>query len=208
MRSRAVAYTPEFKRLARDFDRLVDYSVTDSPPPPPHAVKIGTIALYQRESGYDVFVESGTHVGSTLDAASRIFRTCHSIELSEDLYLNARHRFRQTANVQLHFGSSDALLPGIVAGLNEPAIIWLDAHFSGDGTAGEGHDPLHGELRSLAQRAAEKHIVLIDDARGLGVSADELRAIANEFGESYHASVLHDSVRIVPKHIPLYGREL
>jgi len=68
-------------------------------------------------------------------------------------------------------------------------------------------DPLDKELEALLKHASKKHIILVDDARGLGVSPQDLKKIISRFGSSYHASILNDSVRIVPKNIPLYGNQ-
>jgi hypothetical protein len=195
----------ELQKLYHD---VLHYVVEGSPAPPPHPVKMATIGLYQKLSGYKVFVETGTLVGETVEAASKLFKECHSIELSEKHHNIARDRLKGKENVKLHLGSSDEILPKLLHKISQPAVVWLDAHHSGDDTAGEGMDPLKAELEALLKYTRKKHIILVDDARGLGVTKEDLSKIIQSFGSAYHASVLNDSVRIVPKNIPLYGARI
>jgi hypothetical protein len=194
--------------LEKLYHDVLHYVVEGSPAPPPHPVKMATIGLYQKLSGYKIFVETGTLVGETVEAASKLFNECHSIELSEKHHNIARERLIGKKNVTLHLGSSDEILPKLLKKISQPAVIWLDAHHSGDDTAGEGMDPLKAELETLLKHVKKKHIVLVDDARGLGVSKEDLDKIVGKFGNTYHASILNDSVRIVPKSIPLYGTRI
>lgn len=200
--------TSEGNELEKLYHEVLHYVIKGSPAPPPHAIKMATIGLYQQLSGYKIFIETGTLVGETVESASKLFKACHSIELSDKHHNIARERLKDKKNVKLHLGSSDKILPGILQKVTGPAVVWLDAHHSGDDTAGEGMDPLKAELEALVKHASKKHIVLIDDARGLGVTKQELGKIIRQFGKDYHASVLNDSVRIVPKNIPLYGAEV
>jgi len=69
--------------LEKLYHEVLHYVVKGSPAPPPHAIKMATIGLYQKLSGYKIFVETGTLVGETVESASKLFKACHSIELSE-----------------------------------------------------------------------------------------------------------------------------
>jgi hypothetical protein len=49
--------------------------------------------------------------------------------------------------------------------LNEPAIFWLDGHYSGGFTAmGEKETPVYEELKIIFSNKQD-HVILIDDAR-------------------------------------------
>lgn len=187
---------------------LLEYLVQGLPAPPPDLVKHACIAYYQKLSGYRIFIETGTYLGATLSQASAIFDRCYSVELSEELYSRAKSRFKAKKHVELLHGSSADLLPPLLRETGEPAVIWLDAHFSGGSTAGEGSDPLQGELAALVEHRDMRHVILIDDARGLGVSDRELKTFISAMGAGYQASLLHDSVRVVPKELPLLGQPL
>ena len=63
-------------------------------------------------------------------------------------------------------GDSGALIRDVLAGLDEPALFWLDAHYSGTGTArGIEDSPILGELDSILSHRIRDHIVIVDDAR-------------------------------------------
>lgn len=195
-----------FRLDRKEAQSMLDYLVQGSPAPPPDLVKRACIAHYQELSGSRVFIETGTYLGETLSVAAEIFGNCYSVELSQELYQRAKGKFSGRRHVELLNGSSAALLPTILDTVREPAIIWLDAHFSGGLTAGEGSDPLQQELATLLQYREMRHLILIDDARGLGISSAQLSQFIAAMGPQYHASLLHDSVRVVPKEIPLLGQ--
>lgn len=89
-------------------------------------------------------------------------------------------------------------MPTIVAGLREPALFWLDAHPGESGTAGKyGEVPLRGELKAIFDAPKFDHVVLIDDARYMGVedgwpTLDEVKQIAS----GWEVAVRDDIVRI------------
>lgn len=63
-------------------------------------------------------------------------------------------------------GDSRKLLEGILQTLDEPAILWLDGHWSGEGTSGENDEcPLIEEIQAINRSSRRNHCILIDDAR-------------------------------------------
>jgi hypothetical protein len=115
--------------------------------------------------GLRTFVETGTHVGETSAWAGEQFDHVATVESYEPLFEHLRARFKDRPNVALHFGNSAEILREIVSGLREPALFWLDAHYSGQGTAGEAHEcPVLDEIAAVDQSPYD-NIVLIDDAR-------------------------------------------
>jgi hypothetical protein len=111
------------------------------------------------------FIETGTFRGATAEWASRHFAVVHSIELSEALYRAASERLGTIANLHLHLGDTRSLLPGLITALDAPAVLWLDAHWSGGKTSGERDQcPLLDEL-DIADAATQPIAVLVDDAR-------------------------------------------
>ena len=82
------------------------------------------------------------------------------------MHANAAYRARHEHNVQLLVGDSASVLPGILATLHEPALFWLDAHYSGTGTTlGDRVTPISAELNAVLGHPVRGHVVLIDDAR-------------------------------------------
>ncbi len=96
-----------------------------------------------------------------------------SIELDDARYERARARFAGTAGVTILHGDSARVLPAVVAGLQEPALFWLDGHYSGPGTArGELATPILAELTHVLAHPVEGHTILVDDARHFDGTGD------------------------------------
>jgi hypothetical protein len=115
--------------------------------------------------GAKTFIETGTYRGATAEWASRQFDSVHSIELAEPLYREALENLGSISNLELHLGDTRSILPDLIRDLSAPAVIWLDAHWSGGKTSGETDQcPLLDELK-IADRATEPLALLVDDAR-------------------------------------------
>ena len=98
--------------------------------------------------------------------ASDRSETCISIELSDHYFVAAESRFRYFTNVRLVHGDSASEMTAIVHELREPALFWLDGHYSGGTTARGGFDtPISSELRTIRASPICGHVILIDDAR-------------------------------------------
>lgn len=133
------------------------------PPAPPHLKRkmvSDHIARFRPHS----FIETGTYRGDTLAMAAKMVSRSYSIELDESLCALARHRFRHQADVEILWGDSAAVLPELLESVERPAVVWLDGHYSGGVTAGEGNVPIWSELNA-ALSSEVGHLVLIDDAR-------------------------------------------
>jgi hypothetical protein len=118
--------------------------------------------------GLRILVETGTYMGETAWALRDAFDRVETIELEPTLARLARVRFARTPTVRTHEGDSAAVLPRILASLDEPALFWLDAHPSTDRTAHGGPIPLRAELSAIASHAVDGHVILVDDVRYLG----------------------------------------
>lgn len=99
-------------------------------------------------------------------ALRRDFKLIISVKLSLELYGKAVRRGRHEGNVRSLGRDSAKILPGIVTTLHEPALFWLDAHYSGAGTA-LGDKVPWDRLKLLSDRRdpSRAPVVLIDDAR-------------------------------------------
>ena len=115
--------------------------------------------------GAETFIETGTFRGATAEWASRQFTIVHSIELAESIYRETHDRIGGIENLTLHLGNTRTILPDLISALEAPAILWLDAHWSGGTTSGEGDQcPLLDEL-AIAHSASQPLAILVDDAR-------------------------------------------
>ena len=129
----------------------------------------------------EVFVETGTYLGDTTAGAARHFREVHTVELSEELYKKARARFKDVKNITCHQGNSPDVLRELIIKIDEPAVFFLDAHWSGGVTAhGEVEVPLLEELGIINSRNLED-IVIIDDLRLIGKSGKTGLRLSREY---------------------------
>jgi hypothetical protein len=113
------------------------------------------------ELGITRAVETGTFEGASTRILAGMFERVETIELSFRLALRAKLRFLFAPNVRVMRGDSASLLAPAV----EPTLYWLDAHWSGDQTAGETREcPVLDELLATSPGTA-KDCYLIDDAR-------------------------------------------
>lgn len=123
------------------------------------------LRTYGEMYGLDVLVETGTNEGKTPLALKDSFADVYTIELDPLLHSCAVSLFADTPNVTCVHGDSAHVLPGVLAEFDGPALVWLDGHYSGPGTAhGPDSSPIRDELRILFDDG-RKHVILVDDAR-------------------------------------------
>jgi len=124
----------------------------------------------------DTFVETGSHIGNTVEVARQLgFKTIYSVELSRKWYRHCVERFKEFENIHILRGNSAAMLKDILKHAGGPCVIWLDAHYSGGDTAcGDLPCPIYDELDAIAQDECKEHTILIDDLRGFGDKKAEL----------------------------------
>jgi hypothetical protein len=144
----------------------VQWRLAGRPVPPPPLVKQAIVKEYQRRFGPRVFVETGTFAGEMIHAMLGRFDRIFSIELDDAWHGRAVTRFGWRPDVTLLHGDSGSRLPDVLDQLNEPALFWLDAHYSGPITAhGPLDSPIGQELGHITAHPVRGHVVLIDDMR-------------------------------------------
>jgi hypothetical protein len=130
----------------------------------PHILKQQVVLDSARAAGTRIFVETGTYYGLMLQACLPHFNLLYSIELEPHFYKRARRVFRGCPKVKLLNGDSAELLPQALASIAEPALFWLDAHYSGGLTGHAAVDtPIWKELEAVFAHPS-RHVILIDDA--------------------------------------------
>ncbi len=146
--------------------RLLLWRLKRRPLPPPDALKMRTIKLYAARFSLENLVETGTYRGGTLYSCRRVFKRLYSVELSKDLYEQARRLLARFPQIALLHGDSSSTLPSILRDIDRPSLFWLDAHYSGGATArGELETPVLQELHHILAHPVPGHVVLVDDAR-------------------------------------------
>jgi len=131
------------------------------------SIDLGLVAALKKAIPLDVFVETGTFRGDTVELVKDHFREIHTVELSPEYYEAARSRFGARANIDLVQGDSAEVLAVWASGLHDKSVLYfLDAHWCvADNTAGETSQcPLLNEIRSIGKLNAES-LIVIDDAR-------------------------------------------
>jgi len=160
---------------ARRRERRVvhDWVRAGRPVPPPEPVKWRLVRATAVSRGLRAFVETGTFRGDMVEAMRSHCTRIISIELDRARFEAARARFAGCENVTILHGDSGALLSDVVARLAEPALFWLDGHYSGPGTArGESDTPILAELTHVLGADGARHTILVDDARLFDGTAD------------------------------------
>lgn len=88
--------------------------------------------------------------------------------------------------------------------LDQPALFWLDGHYSGGETAqGEKDTPIYEELDRILDAPDRDHVIIIDDARCFGRDRDypsiqELSDFVRSRRPNVDIAVQDDSIRIKP----------
>jgi hypothetical protein len=128
------------------------------------------IKNYYKQYEFNVFVETGTHIGSTIFAVAPFFKEAHTIELSAQFFEHCKNMAaaNNITNIKFYNGSSDKLIKTLCTEINVPTIFFLDSHWSKENTArGEVDVPLLTELKYIKDRNMPD-IVIIDDHRLFG----------------------------------------
>ena len=165
--------------------------------------KQAVLLEYAKTHAISIFVETGTFYGETIAALYRDFKTLYSIELGDWLYEYNRQRFSPCDHVHIIHGDSGKELSNIVKTLHEPALFWLDGHYSGEGTARSDRDtPVVSEIKAIIEGRPFAHVVIIDDARLFGndpayPTVGEIIEIVKEVYPVANIEVKGDSIRIV-----------
>jgi hypothetical protein len=189
----------------RQLAALARWETSGRPVPPPGAHKRRVIRAYGSSTGIRTLVETGTLFGDTIYALRNDFDRLVSIELDDSLYAAAIRRFRRFPNIQILHGDSGDRIQEVLSDLHEPAVFWLDGHFSGGITAtADEETPINRELDAILRHPIPNHIVLIDDARCFGRDPDyptieQLREFLQRKSPRSKMTVEDDIIRILPE---------
>lgn len=153
------------------------------------------------------FVETGTFVGDSLEWASRSFAKIWTIELNPHFFAEAKAKNATLQNVNFLLGDSATILPSVVAGLDGPALFWLDAHAGAGFFADHDICPLVAEIETILDSPHE-HLIIVDDARAFVApppppfdftkwpSLDQIFKVVHN--KNYHIVNIEDVLILVP----------
>jgi len=180
---------------------------------PPYKEKRAILLDYKNKFGLRVFIETGTFLGDTVAMFLDDFETIYSFELSTELALKARERFKAQQHVHIINADSGKELGAVIASIDKPCLFWLDGHYSSEffigeefirTAKGEKNTPIIEELSAILKHGIKDHVILIDDARCFNgkydyPALDELKRIIYELNPSLDVKVKRDIIRITPK---------
>jgi hypothetical protein len=150
-------------QAAWQFDRGI-------PAPPATYAKRHHLLKLLTEGGHHTVIETGTYLGETTAFLSAHAARVISIEIEPRLHALAVERFRDQPHVEIMLGDALEVVPGLVGGLDEPCLLWLDGHASG-GITGTGalQEPAEQILHRIgAQQPPRGMTIVVDDLRMFG----------------------------------------
>lgn len=129
----------------------------------------------------DIFIESGSHSGTGIQAALNAgFRIVKSVEYDDNFHRKCQERFANQLNVDLWHGTSEECFPEILKLVDGPAVFWLDGHPSGPGTG--GHDDFMA--KGLASEFTQDKILTKEIDIILAHRTDHIILIDDQYGEN------------------------
>lgn len=167
----------------------------------PHLLKQHTVREYAQLYGLRVLVETGTYYGEMVAAMKNRFDAIYSVEFDAELARRAQKKFARWPHIHIRLGDSQQVVPELLRSLDQPALFWLDAGYYGwSGLQGD-KQRLTTELEAILSHRIPKHVVLMDDARGLNgqngaLTVEELRQRVTAQFPGRTIEVKHDILRI------------
>jgi hypothetical protein len=151
--------------FVKEWTKYIVWKLKGMPVPAHGKYKWRVLKNYGKKHNIDTFVETGTAGGGTIIEMAKYFKQLYTIELFPMLHHIARIK-DTTGRVTFLEGDSGVKMKEVLEKINEPALFWLDAHYSGDGTArGISDTPIVLELQTIFKHKNRKHVIVIDDMR-------------------------------------------
>lgn len=164
--------------------------------------RIKTHILDHRKILNEVFIETGTFRGESLEFASSLpFNELHSCDVSARHYNNAVEKFKNNKKINLHHESSHTLLRKIIDP-KKSTTFWLDGHWQNLG-ADEidivaTECPLKVELEQIFEKDwVVPPLILIDDARHYPVKKSDKKLSKNGYDMKQWISI-EEIVNMMP----------
>lgn len=189
--------------MLEQYFKVLRWTLSGRPFPPPHLIKQKMIRDALRQYQPRIMVETGTLLGDMVEAMKHRFERIYSIEISPELARRAQQRFANDRHVTIIENDSAIALRDLVHKLEEPALFWLDGHYSGGDTGkGAKETPIMEELEAIFSSPLP-HVVLVDDARCFGSEKDyptlaELETYVRGRRPDAHMFIKHDCIHILP----------
>lgn len=134
--------------------------------PAPHHIKQSLILRNMVKGA--IFIETGTHIGSTAKLASKYSKIVYTLEPSYRIFKIAIKNLNNLKNIKLINGTSEENFPELLSSLDGDVTFWLDGHYSGDETyKGKTDSPIIKELEIIESNINNfsNLVIMIDDIR-------------------------------------------
>ena len=169
----------------------------------PHLLKQRTVRDYGKRYRLRVLIETGTYYGEMVAAMKNRFADIYSVEFDQQLAQRARDKFSYWPHIHILQGDSQKVLPELLKSLREPALFWLDAGYYGWAGLHGNEQRLTSELEAILSHSIKKHVILMDDARGLNgqngsPTVPELKQRIEAKFPGHGFEVKYDILRITP----------
>jgi len=184
---------------------VIKWNINGQPVPPPSLIKQKTLKKNGKKYNLRVLVETGTAGGDMIRAMKNNFDQIFSIELSTEFFERAKSNFKKYDHITLIKGNSGEKLAELLPKISEPILFWLDAHYSGEGTAkGDIETPIIKELTTIFSRNNKKDVILIDDARCFDGTHDyptipQIEQLIHKNGDVFVLKIENDIIVIAQK---------
>lgn len=172
-------------------------------PPTPQLIKHKIIREIAKKYSTKILVETGTYLGTMINANKDHFEKIFTVELDKKLYIRAKRKFAKFKHITIKQGDSAKVLPQILKGIKNPTLFWLDAHYSGGITSkGKLETPIFEELKIILTKSSN-HVLLIDDALDFNGQNDyphirELKVFIKKRNSNYSFLVKQNIIYILP----------
>jgi hypothetical protein len=160
----------KLKRLKRVLLRMLlpnlRWRLNNFRPPSPYCVKNKILRNYAIADAS--WIETGTYLGETTEFLAKHFTSIITIEPSLTHFNYTKKRLQRFPNIDILNATSESIFSQILFKAPDQLNIYLDGHFSGDGTfLGGGKEPIWEELATIEKylKKFSKLFVAIDDFR-------------------------------------------
>lgn len=194
-------------KLALSANAILVWIQRGCPAPVPREVRMATWLYYLAVSGHRCFVEADAGIADDAEVLARCSSIAvHAVEASPVLFERAQRRLDGVAGITLHHGGGAAGLRPVLAVLETPALIVLKALPPADWRPEGGRPaPVLEQLMAVLAHPVAGHVVLVEGVQHLGLDglppAALLSDLARHARPGSTATVVHDTLRLVPDHI-------
>lgn len=169
----------------------------------PHLLKQRTVREYAERFKLRILVETGTYYGEMVAAMKNRFAEIYSVEFDSALAQRAAKKFAGKQHIRILEGDSQKVVPEVLQQIKEPALFWLDAGYYGWAGLQGDKQRLTVELEAILRDSRFRHVILMDDARGLNgqngaPTVEQLKQRVEAEFPGRSVEVKYDILRITP----------